>query len=61
MCIFHKSILSVKLTGILGMMIMDSAQGLPNAGFAKAFVMFSGFIILVSAQVIFFPLERGVD
>lgn len=33
-----------------------SIQGLPTVGFAKAFIMFSGFIISMWAQADLFPL-----
>ena len=38
-----------------------SARGLPSVDFDKALAMFSGFMIPVSAHVIFFLLDGGVD
>lgn len=37
------------------------ARGLSSVGFDKALAMFSGFMIPVSAHMIFFLLDGGVD
>ena len=46
---------------VLEEVVIDSAWGLPSTSFAKAFVIFSGFMIPVSAQVIFLLPEEKVD
>ena len=44
---------STTVTGVAWVPVVttDSARGLPSAGFAKALIMFSGFIMPILAQV----------
>ena len=51
------------MAGVLevGGIMAVSARGLPSVDFDKALTMFFGFMIPVSAYVIFFLLSGGVD